>query len=229
MNGYEFSTVQALSIAGSTFAFGFVSAGSGHCFTLAAHPVRSDRSIRKIDHERPPGLAFFTFAAVISALAAWEHPSILAWLAALHNAILAGLYARRKPAEKYDRRGCGWGCWRLSCRWLLLTRKRFHFPLIITGILGYALVIWSLLALGTALALRRLTGVWSSVDPIVWCATRCTWASWSCACAGFSFSPALPGSRFVRRSGSDPGPARHCGKSASSPVIQRMPSRCLTA
>jgi hypothetical protein len=29
------------------------------------------------------GLAFFTFAAVISALAAWEHPSILAWLATL--------------------------------------------------------------------------------------------------------------------------------------------------
>lgn len=51
------------------------------------------------------GLAFFTFAAMISGLVAWEHPSLLAWLAALHNAILGGLYARRKPAREYDRHG----------------------------------------------------------------------------------------------------------------------------
>ena len=51
------------------------------------------------------GLSIFTFAAVVSALAALEQPIVLAWLAALHNAILAALYARRKPASSYDQRG----------------------------------------------------------------------------------------------------------------------------
>ena len=41
------------------------------------------------------GLAFFTFATVISLLAAWERPVLLAWLAALHNSVLAVLYSRR--------------------------------------------------------------------------------------------------------------------------------------
>ena len=51
------------------------------------------------------GLAFFTFAAVVSLLAAWDRSALLTWLAALHNAVLAVLYSRRKPAQKYDRQG----------------------------------------------------------------------------------------------------------------------------
>lgn len=94
------------------------------------------------------GLAFFTFAAAVSILAAWEHPSILAWLAALHNAILAVLYARRKPAQAYDRRGLWLG---LLAAVLPLAAP---YPEVIPpaifsmGILGYAFVLWSLLALG---------------------------------------------------------------------------------
>ena len=51
------------------------------------------------------GFAFFAFAALVCGAAAWEHPSILAWLYAFHNLLLAWFYARRKPAERYDR--CG--------------------------------------------------------------------------------------------------------------------------
>lgn len=95
------------------------------------------------------GLAFFTFAAVISALAAWEHPSILAWLVTLHNAILAGLYARRKPAREYDRRGLWLGL--LAAVLPLAAQYPEQVPpvVLVVGVSGYALVLWSLLTLGT--------------------------------------------------------------------------------
>ena len=51
------------------------------------------------------GLAFFLFAFLVSALAALEHPTPLAWLSALHNLALAWFYARRKPETAYDRTG----------------------------------------------------------------------------------------------------------------------------
>ena len=51
------------------------------------------------------GFAFFSFAAVVSGAAACEHPSLLVWLYAFHNLLLAWLYTRRLPAERYDR--CG--------------------------------------------------------------------------------------------------------------------------
>ena len=95
------------------------------------------------------GLAFFTFAAAISALAAWEPPSVLAWLAALHNAILAWLYARRIPAREYDQHGLWLGL--LAAVLPLAAPYPEKVPPIslVIGILGYALVIWSLLVLGT--------------------------------------------------------------------------------
>ena len=95
------------------------------------------------------GLAFFTFAAAVSILAAWEHPSLLAWLAALHNAILAGLYARRRPARDYDRQGLWLGL--LAAVLPLAAPYPDEIPLVllIIGISGYTLVIWSLLVLGT--------------------------------------------------------------------------------
>jgi len=95
------------------------------------------------------GLAFFTFAAVISALAAWEHPSILAWLATLHNAILAGLYARRKPAREYDRRGLWLGLFAAILPLAVSYPEQVPSILLFVGVSGYALVLWSLLTLGT--------------------------------------------------------------------------------
>ncbi len=95
------------------------------------------------------GLAFFTFAAVISGLSAWQHTALLAWLAACHNALLAALYARRRSALKYDRPGL---CLGLLAAILPLATSypaASPLPLMITGIFGYSLIFWSLLALGS--------------------------------------------------------------------------------
>jgi protein-S-isoprenylcysteine O-methyltransferase Ste14 len=95
------------------------------------------------------GLAFFTFAAVVSSLAAWEHPSILAWLAALHNAILAVLYARRKPARDYDRRGLWLGLLAAVLPMAAPYPDQVPPVALVVGLFGYVIVIWSLLTLGT--------------------------------------------------------------------------------
>ncbi len=94
------------------------------------------------------GLAFFTFAAVISALAASEHPALLGWLAAVHNGILAALYVHRKPAGRYDRLGLGLGL--LAAMLPLATTYTVEMPayLLFIGALGYVLIFWSLLSLG---------------------------------------------------------------------------------
>src|SRR5574341_254727 len=94
------------------------------------------------------GLAFFTFSAAVSALAAWEHPSILAWWAALHNAILAGLYARRKPAREYDRRGLWLGLLAAVLPLAAPYPGQVQPVTLVVGLVGYTLVLWSLLSLG---------------------------------------------------------------------------------
>lgn len=94
------------------------------------------------------GLAFFAFASVVSALAAWEQPTVLAWLAALHNAILAALYAHRKPAKRYDRRGIVLGILAALLPLAAPYPAEMPVPVLIIGLLGYGLVLWSLLALG---------------------------------------------------------------------------------
>jgi len=94
------------------------------------------------------GLVFFTFAAVVSALAAWEQPTILAWLAAFHNAILAALYAWRKPASSYDQRGLWLGILAAALPLAAPYPVRMPLPVLIVGLLGYGLLLWSLLALG---------------------------------------------------------------------------------
>lgn len=94
------------------------------------------------------GLAFFTFAAVVSFLATWEHPSMLAWMAACHNVILAVLYARRKPAVKYDRLGLWLGLLAAVLPMITVYSVEISLPLIITSLLGYSLVFWSLISLG---------------------------------------------------------------------------------
>jgi protein-S-isoprenylcysteine O-methyltransferase Ste14 len=95
------------------------------------------------------GLAFFTFAAIVSILAATERPSLLAWLAAFHNAVLATIYSHRKPTRKYDRQGLWLGL--LAALLPLATPYpvSMSLPLIILGVLGYGLILWSLLTLGS--------------------------------------------------------------------------------
>ncbi len=93
------------------------------------------------------GLAFFAFAAILAGLAAWEHPTLLAWLSVAHNALLAGVYALRRPAARSDQRGLLLG---LLAAAMPLASYPNVIPnwLMAIGVLGYGLTLWSLLALG---------------------------------------------------------------------------------
>ncbi len=93
------------------------------------------------------GLAFFSFATVISGLAAWSHPTLLAWLSVLHNGLLAVLYSIRRPAVKADPSGLVLG---LLAAGLPLASYPDVVPawLLPFGLAGYALTMWALLALG---------------------------------------------------------------------------------
>jgi protein-S-isoprenylcysteine O-methyltransferase Ste14 len=93
------------------------------------------------------GLAFFAFAAVVSFLAAWEHPALLAWLAAVHNVVLVAVYIRRKPAVKYDRMGLWLGLLAATLPLTTIYSVEMSLPLMITGVLGYSFVFWSLISL----------------------------------------------------------------------------------
>jgi protein-S-isoprenylcysteine O-methyltransferase Ste14 len=94
------------------------------------------------------GQAFFLFAFLVSSLAALEHPTLLAWLAALHNLVLAWLYAHRKPETAYDRTGLWLG---LIAAFLPMPfmPEVVSTPFLVLGLAGYGLVFWSLIALGS--------------------------------------------------------------------------------
>ncbi len=93
------------------------------------------------------GLAFFTFATVMAMLAAMEHPTLLAWLSVLHNGMLVVIYAIRRPAAQTDQVGMIFG---LLAAALPLVSYPDSIPtwLLIPGLAGYALTIWSLFTLG---------------------------------------------------------------------------------
>jgi protein-S-isoprenylcysteine O-methyltransferase Ste14 len=93
------------------------------------------------------GFAFFAFAAIVAGIAAWQSPSILAWLYAFHNLLLAWFYARREPAKKYDRVGL----WLGMIAALLPTAVQSGsspWYLLLPGLAGYGLILWSLVTLG---------------------------------------------------------------------------------
>lgn len=94
------------------------------------------------------GSAFFAFAAVMSISAEWAHPNVLSGLYAFHNLLLAFFYACRIPAARYDRTGLWLG---LIAVFLPSIPVSGLVPwyLLIPGLLGYALILWSLLTLGT--------------------------------------------------------------------------------
>lgn len=93
------------------------------------------------------GFAFFAFATLIAGFSAWQSPSILAWLYAFHNLLLAWFYMKREPARRYDRVGMWLG---LVAALLPTTVHSGQSPwyLLIPGIAGYALILWSLTVLG---------------------------------------------------------------------------------
>jgi protein-S-isoprenylcysteine O-methyltransferase Ste14 len=95
------------------------------------------------------GLIFFTFATVFAFLAAWEQPGILAWLAVVHNAVLTGIYTRRKPARDYDRIGLWLGLLAALLPLAAPYPRQSPWPVVVIGLTGYAIVLWSLFTLGS--------------------------------------------------------------------------------
>jgi protein-S-isoprenylcysteine O-methyltransferase Ste14 len=93
------------------------------------------------------GFAFFLLATIIAVLTAISKPNLLVWLAVPQNAIIAVMYAVRKKETKSNRSGLWLG---LMASVLPMT----HYPkvistvLLVIGLVGYALVLWSLLILG---------------------------------------------------------------------------------
>ncbi len=93
------------------------------------------------------GFAFFAFAAIVAGATAWQNPSILAWLYALHNLLLAWFYARREPAKKYDRVGLWLGMIAALLPTAVHTGSSPWY-LLLPGLAGYGLILWSLATLG---------------------------------------------------------------------------------
>jgi len=93
------------------------------------------------------GFCFFTFATLVSAAAAWDHPSLLAWLYVTHNGLLAGCYLHRSPAKSYDRTGL-WLALVAALLPTLSTPGQIPWYGWLPGLLGYALILWSLITLG---------------------------------------------------------------------------------
>ncbi len=93
------------------------------------------------------GFGCFLFAACISAGFAWQSPSILAWLYAIHNGLLAFFYARRRPAKAYDRKGLWLGIMAAFLpTWATLDPCPWY--LLLPALAGYSLILWSLFTLG---------------------------------------------------------------------------------
>jgi len=93
------------------------------------------------------GLMFFAFATIMAGIAAWEHPTLLAWLSVVHNGLLAVIYTMRRPAAKVDQKGLILG---LLAAALPMAAYPDAVPtwLLIPGLAGYALTMWALMALG---------------------------------------------------------------------------------
>lgn len=93
------------------------------------------------------GFCFFLFAMLVSVLSAWGQPSILAWLYAIHNGLLAFFYTRRKPARNYDRTGLWLGMIAAFLPFMSPVNQ-IRWYLLVPALAGYALILWSLLTLG---------------------------------------------------------------------------------
>jgi protein-S-isoprenylcysteine O-methyltransferase Ste14 len=93
------------------------------------------------------GFGFFLFATLVAGLSAWQQPSILGWLYAIHNGLLAFFYTRRRPAKNYDRTGLWLG---MIAAFLpsISTVNPVRWYLLVPALVGYALILWSLISLG---------------------------------------------------------------------------------
>lgn len=95
------------------------------------------------------GFVFFGVSAGLSGLAAWQHPSILACLPVLHNGLLAVLYLRRYPTIRYDRKGLYLGLLAAALPTATPLPETPSLLPTLLALVGYAWILWSLLALGS--------------------------------------------------------------------------------
>ncbi len=94
------------------------------------------------------GFLFFGVAAGLSGLAAWQHPTVLAYLVALHNGLLSILYLRRYPTVRYDRKGLIFGLMAAVLPTASPLPEAPGLLLTLSALAGYLLILWSLLTLG---------------------------------------------------------------------------------
>ncbi len=116
------------------------------CGRIRQH-VMLQHNVLKDDVRDRLGFAFFAFAALIAGFSAWQSPSILAWLYALHNLLLAWFYLKREPARRYDRAGMWLGLVAALLPTAVHSGQSLWY-LLIPGLAGYALILWSLAILG---------------------------------------------------------------------------------
>jgi len=93
------------------------------------------------------GLIFFILTAILAGFSAAANSSLLAWLSVPYYLTLAFLYTRRRPASRWNRTGLWLG---LIAAFLPMASypRTIPWPLTLFGLAGYALIFWSLLALG---------------------------------------------------------------------------------
>jgi len=124
------------------------------------------------------GFSFFLFAMLISAMTAWQHPSILAWLYAFHNGLLAFFYARRRPAKHYDRTGLWLG---IIAAFLPTFTTTSHTAWVLpgprTGRLRFDFMVAHHVGTAILALLPRIEDLQAGVL-IVSCDTQCILANW---------------------------------------------------
>lgn len=94
------------------------------------------------------GFLFFGAATGLSGLACWQQPSLLAGLVVLHNALLTGIYARRSPTLRYDHKGLYLGLLAAVLPTATLVPAAPGILITLLALIGYGLILWSLLTLG---------------------------------------------------------------------------------
>ena len=93
------------------------------------------------------GFVFFFAAGLLAFFSDWQRPNLLVWISAFHNLMLAFVYISRRPENRYDRTGLWLG---LMAAFLPIPFAPEHPGVLpyLVGLTGYALIFWSLLALG---------------------------------------------------------------------------------
>ena len=93
------------------------------------------------------GSAFFLLVTLIAVQSAWQQRSILFWMYAVHNGLLAFFYLQRAPVKSYDRTGLWLGLIAAFLPTWSLTGSVSWF-ILLPALASYALILWSLVTLG---------------------------------------------------------------------------------